>query len=160
VFDVGFDNEALMSIGPSRSSASLPAARTATTPAAGGSPGGKLGMGQRPLLIAMTHRVPNPAAASVAGPRSLRRKPVEFAMAISGTRSKLACRPGKLLFLCSSGNRKSCEASGLNGLRIAVHFQYDSNKRHGLEPRRVTGNPVQPIAYSAVRVARTDDEPF
>jgi hypothetical protein len=67
--------------------ASPPTVRTANTPAADGHPGGKLGLGLRPLLIAMIHFDSNLAAASVAGSRSLRRNRVGPIMAISEARS-------------------------------------------------------------------------
>jgi hypothetical protein len=76
-----------------RSNASLPAVRTATTPAADGDPGGKLGLGLRPLLVAMSHHDYNSAAASVAESRSLRRNQVESIVAISGARSYRCSSP-------------------------------------------------------------------
>jgi pyruvate ferredoxin oxidoreductase beta subunit len=85
VLYICYDNEAYMNTGVQRSSATPPAARTATTPAVGPSPGNVFGTGKNVPLIAMAHRIPYVATASVANLRDLERK-VRSAMAISGAR--------------------------------------------------------------------------
>lgn len=74
-----------MNTGVQRSSATPPAARTATTPAVGHSPGNVFGTGKNVPLIAMAHRIPYVATASVANLRDLERK-VTAAMEIDGAR--------------------------------------------------------------------------
>jgi pyruvate ferredoxin oxidoreductase beta subunit len=85
VLYICYDNEAYMNTGVQRSSATPPAARTATTPATGPSPGNVFGTGKNVPLIAMAHRIPYVATASVANLRDLERK-VTQAMAIDGAR--------------------------------------------------------------------------
>jgi len=85
VLYICYDNEAYMNTGVQRSSATPPAARTATTPAVGFSPGNVFGTGKNVPLIAMAHRIPYVATASVANLRDLERK-VTAAMAIGGAR--------------------------------------------------------------------------
>jgi pyruvate ferredoxin oxidoreductase beta subunit len=85
VLYICYDNEAYMNTGVQRSSATPPAARTATTPAVGPSPGNVFGTGKNVPLIAMAHRIPYVATASVANLRDLERK-VRSAMAINGAR--------------------------------------------------------------------------
>src|SRR3970282_1415793 len=55
-----------MNTGGQRSSATPPAARTATTPAVGKEPGNVFGTGKNLPLIAMAHNIPYFATASVA----------------------------------------------------------------------------------------------
>jgi pyruvate ferredoxin oxidoreductase beta subunit len=74
-----------MNTGVQRSSATPPAARTATTPAVGPVPGNVFGTGKNVPLIAMAHRIPYVATASVANLRDLEAK-VTRAMAIRGAR--------------------------------------------------------------------------
>ena len=85
VLYVCYDNEAYMNTGVQRSSATPAAARTATTPALGKEPGHEFGHGKSVPLIAMAHRIPYVATASVAELRDLEYK-VEKAMAIHGAR--------------------------------------------------------------------------
>jgi pyruvate ferredoxin oxidoreductase beta subunit len=85
VLYICYDNEAYMNTGVQRSSATPPAARTATTPAVGEMPGNVFGTGKNVPLIAMAHRIPYVATASVASLRDLERK-VTVAMAIEGSR--------------------------------------------------------------------------
>ncbi|HEX8012360.1 MAG TPA: thiamine pyrophosphate-dependent enzyme [Casimicrobiaceae bacterium] len=85
VLYICYDNEAYMNTGVQRSSATPPAARTATTPAVGASPGNVFGTGKSLPLIAMAHRIPYVATASVANLRDLERK-VTYAMGIEGAR--------------------------------------------------------------------------
>jgi pyruvate ferredoxin oxidoreductase beta subunit len=85
VLYICYDNEAYMNTGVQRSSATPPAARTATTPAAGATPGNVFGTGKSVPLIAMAHRIPYVATASVASLRDLERK-VTVAMSIEGAR--------------------------------------------------------------------------
>jgi pyruvate ferredoxin oxidoreductase beta subunit len=85
VLYICYDNEAYMNTGVQRSSATPPAARTATTPALGSKPGNVFGTGKNVPLIAMAHRIPYVATASVANLRDLERK-VTTAMEIEGSR--------------------------------------------------------------------------
>src|SRR5205823_4116688 len=65
VLYICYDNEAYMNTGVQRSSATPVMARTATTPALGGQPGQEFGRGKSVPLIAMAHRIPYVATASV-----------------------------------------------------------------------------------------------
>jgi pyruvate ferredoxin oxidoreductase beta subunit len=85
VLYICYDNEAYMNTGVQRSSATPPAARTATTAAVGRAPGNVFGTGKSVPLIAMAHRIPYVATASVANLRDLERK-VTRAMGIEGAR--------------------------------------------------------------------------
>ena len=85
VLYICYDNEAYMNTGVQRSSATPPAARTATTPAMGHSPGNVFGTGKYVPRIAMAHGIPYVATASVSNLRDLERK-VRFAMGIHGAR--------------------------------------------------------------------------
>jgi pyruvate ferredoxin oxidoreductase beta subunit len=85
VLYICYDNEAYMNTGVQRSSATPPAARTATTPAVGPSPGNVFGTGKNVPRIAMAHRIPYVATASVSNLRDLERK-VSTAMDIRGAR--------------------------------------------------------------------------
>ena len=85
VLYICYDNEAYMNTGVQRSSATPPAARTATTPAVGPSPGNVFGTGKNVPLIAMAHRIPYVATASVSNLRDLEAK-VTHAMSIRGAR--------------------------------------------------------------------------
>jgi pyruvate ferredoxin oxidoreductase beta subunit len=68
-----------------RSSATPPAARTATTMAVGPNPGADFGKGKNLPLIAMAHAIPYVATATVADLRDLEAK-VEKAMSVRGAR--------------------------------------------------------------------------
>ena len=85
VLYICYDNEAYMNTGVQRSSATPPAARTATTQIAGSEPGNAWGQGKDVPLIAMAHGIPYVATATVADLRDLERK-VEKAMSIHGAR--------------------------------------------------------------------------
>jgi len=85
VLYICYDNEAYMNTGVQRSSATPPAARTATTPAMGEAPGAKFGQGKSVPLIAMAHNIAYVATASVGELRDLEAK-VEKAVAIRGSR--------------------------------------------------------------------------
>ena len=85
VLYVCYDNEAYMNTGVQRSSATPAAARTATTPAIGSQPGNSFGHGKSVPLIAMAHRIPYVATASVAELRDLEYK-IEKAMRVHGAR--------------------------------------------------------------------------
>src|SRR5512144_873862 len=85
VLYVCYDNEAYMNTGVQRSSATPPAARTATTMAVGPYPGNGFGTGKNVPLIAMAHRIPYVATASVANLHDLEDK-VTRAMAMQGAR--------------------------------------------------------------------------
>jgi pyruvate ferredoxin oxidoreductase beta subunit len=74
VLYICYDNEAYMNTGVQRSSATPPAARTATTPAVGAQPGNEFGRGKNLPLIAMAHHIPYVATASVANLRDLEDK--------------------------------------------------------------------------------------
>ncbi len=85
VLYICYDNEAYMNTGVQRSSATPPAARTATTMAVGPQPGAPFGQGKNLPLIAMAHRIPYVATATVADLRDLEAK-VERAMSLHGAR--------------------------------------------------------------------------
>ena len=85
VLYICYDNEAYMNTGVQRSSATPPAARTATTMAVGPAPGNVFGTGKNMALIAMAHQIPYVATASVANLRDLESKVIR-AMGISGSR--------------------------------------------------------------------------
>jgi pyruvate ferredoxin oxidoreductase beta subunit len=85
VLYICYDNEAYMNTGVQRSSATPPAARTATTMAVGSAPGNVFGTGKNMALIAMAHQIPYVATASVANLRDLEAK-VMRAMGMHGSR--------------------------------------------------------------------------
>ncbi|HTQ01529.1 MAG TPA: thiamine pyrophosphate-dependent enzyme, partial [Casimicrobiaceae bacterium] len=85
VLYICYDNEAYMNTGVQRSSATPPAARTATTPAVGPAPGNVFGTGKNVPRIAMAHRIPYVATAAVSNLRDLEAK-VTYAMSIEGAR--------------------------------------------------------------------------
>ncbi|MBV9081111.1 MAG: hypothetical protein JOZ62_00425 [Acidobacteriaceae bacterium] len=85
VLYICYDNEAYMNTGVQRSSATPAAARMATTAAVGKDPGNEFGHGKSVPLIAMAHRIPYVATASVAELHDLEYK-VEKAMRIHGAR--------------------------------------------------------------------------
>jgi pyruvate ferredoxin oxidoreductase beta subunit len=85
VLYICYDNEAYMNTGVQRSSATPPAARTATTMAVGPHPGAEFGQGKNLPLIAMAHEIPYVATATVADLRDLEAK-VEKAMSLRGAR--------------------------------------------------------------------------
>ena len=74
VLYICYDNEAYMNTGVQRSSATPPAARTATTLAVGEEPGNVFGQGKNLPAIAMAHGIPYVATATVAELRDLERK--------------------------------------------------------------------------------------
>jgi pyruvate ferredoxin oxidoreductase beta subunit len=80
-----YDNEAYMNTGVQRSSATPPAARTATTPALGAAPGNVFGTGKSVPRIAVAHRIPYVATATVADLHDLEAKVIK-AMGIRGAR--------------------------------------------------------------------------
>ena len=67
VLYICYDNEAYMNTGVQRSSATPPAARTATTPAVGEAPGNVFGQGKNLPAIAIAHGIPYVATATVVG---------------------------------------------------------------------------------------------
>jgi pyruvate ferredoxin oxidoreductase beta subunit len=85
VLYICYDNEAYMNTGVQRSSATPPAARTATTMAVGAEPGAAFGQGKNLPLIAMAHGIPYVATATVADLRDLEAK-VDKAMSLHGAR--------------------------------------------------------------------------
>ena len=85
VLYICYDNEAYMNTGVQRSSATPPAARTATTPAVGPHPGNEFGTGKSVPRIAMAHDIPYVATATVADLHDLELK-VERAMEFRGSR--------------------------------------------------------------------------
>ena len=85
VLYICYDNEAYMNTGVQRSSATPPAARTATTPAMGAEPGNVFGTGKSVPKIAMAHGIPYVATATVADLHDLERKVIK-AMGIHGAR--------------------------------------------------------------------------
>jgi pyruvate ferredoxin oxidoreductase beta subunit len=85
VLYICYDNEAYMNTGVQRSSATPPAARTATTMPVGGHPGNAFGQGKNVPAIAMAHGIPYVATATVAHLRDLEYK-VTRAMELRGAR--------------------------------------------------------------------------
>jgi pyruvate ferredoxin oxidoreductase beta subunit len=85
VLFVCYDNEAYMNTGVQRSGATPPAARTATTEAVGPHPGNVFGQGKNVPELAMAHRIPYVATATVADLHDLEAK-VTRAMGIHGAR--------------------------------------------------------------------------
>src|SRR5574337_620247 len=85
VLYICYDNEAYMNTGVQRSSATPPAARTATTMPVGPQPGNVFGQGKFVPEIAMAHHIPYVATASVAYLRDLEAK-VRKSMGIRGAR--------------------------------------------------------------------------
>jgi pyruvate ferredoxin oxidoreductase beta subunit len=85
VLYICYDNGAYMNTGVQRSSATPPAARTATTVAVGEEPGNVFGQGKDLPAIAMAHAIPYVATATVAELRDLEAK-VRRAMQFRGAR--------------------------------------------------------------------------
>jgi len=85
VLYICYDNEAYMNTGVQRSSATPPAARTATTMPVGPNPGNTFGQGKFLPAIAMAHEIPYVATATVADLRDLEAK-VRRAMEFRGAR--------------------------------------------------------------------------
>ncbi len=85
VLYICYDNEAYMNTGVQRSSATPPAARTATTMAVGATPGNVFGPGKDLPAIAMAHGIPYVATATVAELHDLEAK-VRRAMGFRGAR--------------------------------------------------------------------------
>ncbi|SDD79031.1 thiamine pyrophosphate-dependent enzyme [Glycomyces harbinensis] len=85
VLFVCYDNQGYMNTGVQRSGATPPAARTATTPALGPTPGNPFGQGKDAPRIAAAHRIPYVATATIADLHDLEDK-VAAAMALHGAR--------------------------------------------------------------------------
>jgi pyruvate ferredoxin oxidoreductase beta subunit len=85
VLYICYDNEAYMNTGVQRSSATPPAARTATTMAVGKEPGNPFGQGKDVPSIAMAHGIPYVATATIADLHDLEAK-VKRAMQLRGAR--------------------------------------------------------------------------
>jgi pyruvate ferredoxin oxidoreductase beta subunit len=85
VLYICYDNGGYMNTGVQRSSATPPAARTATTMPLGPEPGNQFGQGKFLPAIAMAHEIPYVATATVADLRDLEFK-VTKAMGIRGAR--------------------------------------------------------------------------
>jgi pyruvate ferredoxin oxidoreductase beta subunit len=85
VLYICYDNQGYMNTGIQRSSATPPAARTATTMAVGPEPGNAFGQGKFVPAIAMAHDIPYVATATVADLRDLEAK-VRRAMEFQGAR--------------------------------------------------------------------------
>ncbi len=85
VLYICYDNQAYMNTGVQRSSATPPAARTATTMPVGPEPGHPFGQGKNLPEIAMAHQIPYVATATVADLRDLEYK-VRRAMKMHGAR--------------------------------------------------------------------------
>ncbi|GAA5169120.1 thiamine pyrophosphate-dependent enzyme [Viridibacterium curvum] len=85
VLYICYDNQAYMNTGVQRSSATPPAARTATTVPVPNEPGNVFGQGKNLPLIAMAHHIPYVATATVADLHDLEHK-VAKAMSVRGAR--------------------------------------------------------------------------
>ncbi len=103
VLYICYDNQAYMNTGVQRSSATPPAARTATTQLVGAEPGNDWGKGKNVPLIAMAHGIPYVATASVADLKDLEYK-VEKAMSFHGARYIQILVPCPLGWGCASGS--------------------------------------------------------
>ena len=113
VLYICYDNEAYMNTGVQRSSATPPAARTATTQLVGEHPGADFGKGKNVPLIAMAHGIPYVATATVADLKDLEYK-VEKAMSYHGARYIQILVPCPLGWGCASSStvtvaRLACE---------------------------------------------------
>lgn len=85
VLFICYDNEAYMNTGVQRSGATPPAARTATTEAVGTQPGNSFGQGKNLPELAMAHRIPYVATATVADLHDVEDK-ITRAMSLRGAR--------------------------------------------------------------------------
>jgi len=85
VLYICYDNEGYMNTGVQRSSATPPAARTATTMPVGAEPGNVFGQGKNLAQIAIAHNIPYVATATVADLHDLEYK-VTKAMGMHGAR--------------------------------------------------------------------------
>ncbi|MFZ4537317.1 thiamine pyrophosphate-dependent enzyme [Propionivibrio sp.] len=85
VLYICYDNGGYMNTGVQRSSATPPAARTATTMPVGPEPGNNFGQGKFMPALAMAHEIPYVATATVADLRDLEHK-VKKAMTFRGAR--------------------------------------------------------------------------
>lgn len=85
VLYICYDNQGYMNTGVQRSSATPPAARTATTVPLGPNPGEEFGRGKNVPLIAVAHEIPYVATATVADLHDLEAK-VARAMTLRGAR--------------------------------------------------------------------------
>ncbi|HUO47820.1 MAG TPA: thiamine pyrophosphate-dependent enzyme [Acidimicrobiales bacterium] len=85
VLFICYDNEGYMNTGVQRSSATPPAARTATTEAVGKEPGNAFGQGKNLPMLALAHDIPYVATATVADLHDLEAK-VRRAMELHGAR--------------------------------------------------------------------------
>lgn len=113
VLYICYDNGAYMNTGVQRSSATPPAARTATTQLVGAEPGAEWGKGKDVPLIAMAHGIPYVATATVADPKDLEYK-IEKAMSYHGARYIQILVPCPLGWGCASNTtvtvaRLACE---------------------------------------------------
>ena len=113
VLYICYDNQAYMNTGVQRSSATPPAARTATTQLVGEHPGADFGRGKNVPLIAMAHGIPYVATACVADLKDLEYK-VAKAMSFHGARYIQILVPCPLGWGCASSStvtvaRLACE---------------------------------------------------
>ena len=114
VLYICYDNEGYMNTGVQRSSATPPAARTATTPAMGPEPGNVFGTGKSVPKIAVAHGIPYVATATVADLHDLERK-VMKAMGIHGARYCISTCLAR-----SAGARPRTTRSGWRGSRSSA----------------------------------------
>ena len=103
VLFICYDNEAYMNTGVQRSGATPPAARTATTEAVGPHPGNAFGQGKNLPELAMAHRIPYVATATVADLHDLEAK-VTRAMGLHGARYRHVLVPCPLGWGTDSGD--------------------------------------------------------
>jgi pyruvate ferredoxin oxidoreductase beta subunit len=132
VLYICYDNEAYMNTGVQRSSATPPAARTATTAAVGPVPGNPFGTGKNVPLIAMAHYIPYVATASVANLHDLEAK-VRRATAIRGARYVHVHVPCPLGWGAATSDTirlaRLAVESGLFPLFEAVHGEIESRTK-------------------------------
>jgi pyruvate ferredoxin oxidoreductase beta subunit len=156
VLYICYDNQAYMNTGVQRSSATPPAARTATTMAVGAHPGADFGQGKNLPLIAMAHGIPYVATATVADLRDLEAK-VDKAMQLRGARYLHVLVPCPLGWGAASHDtirlaRLACE-TGLFPVFEAEHGEVTSvtKLRHQV--------PVQDYLKPQKRFAHLFDRP-
>lgn len=167
VLYICYDNEAYMNTGVQRSSATPPAARTATTPALGDAPGNVFGTGKNMPLIAMAHNIPYVATASVADLHDLEAK-VTRAMSHSGARYihiMVPCPLGWGSAPCDTIRiARLAVASGLFPLFEAEHgeggaVEQDPPARPGRGLSQATAPVRPPVQEGARRYRTAGDDP-
>ena len=181
VLYICYDNEAYMNTGVQRSSATPPAARTATTMAVGEHPGNVFGTGKNLPLIAMAHHIPYVATASVANLRDLEAK-VMRAMPIKGARyihihvpcplgwgsqpadtikvARLAVESGLFPLFEAEHGEVTSRYTLRRPVPVTEYLKMQKRFAHlfGKEPDVTTLNAIQAMADKNIRVFNLDRE--